>query len=241
MKNKVLIILGLFFLFLFSPGGIKAADPHFSLSPQTGSFSENFDLEIKIDTGGQAAGAADIYLTFPADLLKIQKITKGNAFGELTSSINNTAGSLRASAYFSAQEAGKSFNGVGLVATVTFEILKSGTASLNFVCTQGATNDSNIIEKVTSKDIIVCNANINGSYTLGSSSGSDGSNPTPTPTSGSTSTTTPTPTPTTSQTPTTSNTPTPTPTIPVTGFGLPTFLGLGFGVLILLTGILFLV
>lgn len=236
MRNKILIILlGILFLF-FSPKKIGASDPHFFLSPQTGSYSGTFDLEVKIDTGGQAAGAADIYLTFPANLLKIQKITKGDAFGELTSSINNTSGNLRASAYFSAQEAGKSFNGVGLVATITFEVLSAGSVNLNFVCTPNTTNDSNIIEKVTSKDIIVCSANINGSYTLTSSGSSSVPTSTPTPNPTSTPPIFSSPTPTLS-----TNTPTPTPTIPVTGFTLPTFLGLGLGIIIFLTGILLLV
>ena len=48
---------------------VLAVDPHLSLSPVSGSYSGAFDLQIKINTGGKAAGGVDVYLQFPKELV----------------------------------------------------------------------------------------------------------------------------------------------------------------------------
>jgi len=233
MKLKGAFI-GLLFLFLLAKNPILAVDPHLFLSPASGSYSGKFDVEIRVNTGGQAVGGVDILLEFPKNLLKIEKVTKGNAFPEVFSSIKNDEGKLRINAYFPFTQAGSSYNGTnGLIATVNFNPLASGTAAVNFLCTPGSTTDSNIVEKISITDIIVCSSNINGSYSLSPSAGSE--NPaeqTPTPTS--TSTPTSAPTPTSSSSPAVS---TPTPPVPVTGSITQTLSFLGLGFLILLTGL----
>ncbi|MGB9707055.1 MAG: cohesin domain-containing protein [Microgenomates group bacterium] len=240
--KKLLSFLSLLFFFLLAKNQVFAADPHLFLSPASGSYSQKFDVEIKVDTGGQAAGGVDVLLEFPKNLLKIEKVTKGTAFTEVFSSIKNDEGKLRISAYFPFTEAGKSYNGTdGLIATINFNPLGTGTAAVNFVCTPGSTGDSNIVEKITTKDIIVCSANVNGSYTLTGEGvvqptatptpGGAVSTPTPTPREGAVSTPTPTPTP------PSGATPTPTPPLPVSGSITQTFGLLGLGIFALLTGL----
>lgn len=226
--KKIIFLLTIFFL-LSSKGFVFAADPHLFLSPASGSYSQKFDVEIKVNTGGQAVGGVDVHLEFPKNLLKIEKVTKGTAFTEVFSSIKNDEGKLRINAYFPFTEAGKSYNGTdGLIATINFNPLGTGTAAVNFVCTPGSTTESNIVEKISVKDIIVCSANINGSYSLTSGE-----------TIQATSTPTPTPTSTTSDesTTTSTGTPTPTPIVPATGSVAQTFGIVGLGILTILTGL----
>jgi hypothetical protein len=229
MKLKI-IFLSILFLFLLSERLVFATDPHLFLSPSSGNYSQKFDVEIKVNTGGQAVGGVDVHLEFPKNLLKVEKVTKGDAFTEVFSSIKNDEGKLRINAYFPFTEAGKSYNGTdGLIATVNFSPLGTGTAAVNFICTTGSTTESNIVEKTTVKDIIVCSANVNGSYNLTAEGtpqptatstppGSAGSTPTPTPGAG-------------------SATSTPTPTVPVTGSAAQTLGLLGLGIFALLTGL----
>jgi len=241
MSKKILIFLSLFCLFLISKSSTFAADPHLFLSPTNGNFSEDFNLEVRIDTGGQAAGGVDVLLEFPKSLLSAQNITKGTAFSEVFSSIKNDEGKLIISAYFPYTESEKSYTGTnGLIATVSFKPLGSGSASVNFVCNPNSTNESNIVEKINSKDIIVCSANVNGSYSLTTST-TEETQTTPTSSLTPTPTSTPTPTPTSTYSPNNNSSPTPTtsptPTIPVTGSNLQTISLLGVGAFVLLTGL----
>jgi len=237
MVKKFLFLTSLFLFFLLAENQAFAADPHLFLSPASNSYSQSFDLEVRVDTGGQAAGGVDVLLEFPKSILSAQKITKGTAFSEVFSSIKNDEGKIVLGAYFPQSEAESSYNGNnGLVATISFNPLGTGSANINFVCTPNSTADSNIVAKTSSKDIIVCSANINGSYNL-TSQNTQPTN-TPTPTTSATGSATPTLTPT--STPKgviSTSTPSATPTVPVTGSTIQTFSLLGLGVFILLTGL----
>lgn len=214
MRKLLPVIFALLITGFYKP--VFAADPHLYLSPTSGNQSGGFNVEVRVDTGGQSAGGVDVYLSYPADLLNIDNFTKGTAFSEIYNLIKNDEGKLRVFAYFPSTQAGSSYNGTnGLVGTIRFNALKtSGTAAVSFLCTSGQTNESNIVAKTTSQDVIVCSANVGGNYTLVSSGGNT-STPTPTTAAGSS----------------------PTPTLPVSGIAEYTFGLLGLGLVILLTGL----
>lgn len=214
LKKVFLFLLIMIGLGCFFPKSCRATNAHFYLHPSSGSYSSEFNLEIRINSGGQDIGGADVFLEFPQNLVKIANVTKGNSFPELSSLIKNEQGKLRLTAYFPIEQANNSFNQEdGLIATIKFLPQNSGTASITFLCSNQATNDSNIVQKTTNQDIIDCNSNINGSYTLSLAG------------VGSYTTATPTPTPTSTISPVS-----PTPTIPTTGIFTPTigFFSLGF-------------
>jgi len=247
-KIKVFLFSITFFIvpFLAIKNKASAASPHLFLSPSSGNYSQNFNIEVRIDTGGQAAGGADVLLEFPTNILNIQEVTKGTAFGELFSSINNNEGKLMLGAYFPQSQSGSSFVGNnGLIATVIFKPVGSGTAKVNFVCIPDSHADSNIVEKTSSSDIIICSANINGTYNIGTGGGEQ-STPTPNPTSapstggGEQSTPTPNPTPTSSSWSSSSNNNQTgsNQTMPVSGSVIQTLSLLGLGLFSLLTGII---
>lgn len=217
-------ILPLFFL-MFVIGFTKpalAVDPHFILNPSSGTKSGSFDTEIRIDSAGQALGGADVYLSYPKNLLKVDSFTKpgdaetSKAFTEVYSLIKNDEGKMRIFGYFPSAEAGKSFTGSnGLLGTINFSVLSTGTAAVSFICTAGQTNDTNLTSKTDTKDIVVCSANVNSSFTLGGG----GATSTPTPSS------------------TLRASPTATPTTPVSGAVEDTLFLLGFGFIFILTGV----
>lgn len=227
MKNKILFILLLTggFFFWFRETAL-ATDPHLYLSPASGEKSTAFSVDIKIDTGGKAAGGADVHLEFPKDLLKINQVTETDqtskkAFSKLYSAIDNDNGKLRINAYFSTSEAGESYNGTdGIIAKVDFGPKGTGTAEVKFTCSPGSTTESNIVDKVSVKDIIICSANGSGSYTLTSSGGGTNPTATPTQTGGGGSATV-----------------TPKPAVPVSGSVTQTIGLIGLGIISLLTGL----
>ncbi len=185
IKSAKVFVLSVFLvlpLYLVSGKFALATDPHLFLSPASGNRSAAFNVEVKVDTGGQNIGGVDVYMEFPKNLLKAERVDKGTALPEVYSLIKNDEGKLRINAYFPITRAGESYSGdSGLVATINFSPLGTGTAAVNFICTQRTppeTTDSNIIEKTSVQDIIVCSANVNGSYTLTGGGGT----PTPTPT-----------------------------------------------------------
>jgi hypothetical protein len=231
MKKRTifLTVFVIFLVFFVKTESVWAEDAYLFLSPTSGSYSASFNAEIKVNTGGKTVGGVDVYLEFPQDLLKIDSVTKGSTFPEVNSLILNEQGKLRLTAYFPLEEADKVYKGTnGLIATLVFSPLQTGSASVSFICSPGATNDSNIVEKETSQEIIVCTSNLHGSYQLTSAG------PTATPTQK------PTPTPTTTSlgtTTTTTTTPTPTPSIPVSGSIAETLSLVTIGLLTLLTGL----
>lgn len=230
MKKLILPIILTFLLFKFA-SPVRAANPHFFLSPTSGSQNGSFNTEIRIDSGGQAAGGADVYLSYPQTLIVIDNFTPASgveaAFTEVYSSIKNDEGKLRVYGYFPSSQAEKFFNGAnGFLGTIRFRSVSSGTAAVSFICNLKADgtnegNDSNISLKSAPSDIIVCTANVGASYSVSPASGSATATPTPTPTTAA------------------GTTRTPTPTIPTTGIVEDTIGLLGLGAIILLTGLAF--
>jgi hypothetical protein len=233
MKILLGLLLGIFVLF-GQKNFALASDPHLFLSPASGSYPSGFTVEIKVDTGGKSTGGVDIHLEYPKNLLKIENVVKGGtnkdpAFSELYSQIKNDEGKLRINAYYPFTEAGKSFNGNnGLIATVSFTPLSTGTAAVNFICNTGSTTESNIVDKITVQDVIVCTSNVNASYVL---TAAGGTQPTTTPTAAGG--TQPTATPTAAG----GTQPTATPTLPQSGSVAQTIGLIGIGIITLLTGV----
>lgn len=213
------ILLTLIILLSLSQKPALAVEPSLFLSPTSGSFSQAFNLQIKVNTATKAIGGVDVYLSYPKDLLRAEEFSKGTAFPEAYSLIKADEGKWRIFAYFPYTQAANSFTGSdGLIGTVKFTPLALGTAPVTFICNTGQTNETNIIEKSTTQDIVSCTANVAGSYQLTGGVGGPLSSPQPTPTA------------TASATASAS-------AAPVTGISLPTFSLLGLAIFALLTGL----
>ncbi len=78
MKKAFLFLLTAAVLFWLAAKPVLAADAHLSLSPTGGSYGALFTLDVKVDTGGQAAGGVDVYITFPKAILQVQEVVAGD-------------------------------------------------------------------------------------------------------------------------------------------------------------------
>ncbi|MFH1841126.1 MAG: cohesin domain-containing protein [Candidatus Shapirobacteria bacterium] len=231
---RLIKIICFFFLFVFIGRPVEAqAGAKLLLEPQTGSASPVLTVKVNIDPSGIDIKSADANLTFDPAKIEITNVALGSYFDDPYQYLNNTQGILNLGGSFN--DAFQATAATGTLATLNLRAKITGTGTLNFTCTAGETNDSNI-HNIGNQDIIDCTATLanNGTYTLAGS----GTNPT------ATLTPTLTPTATGGSQPTPASTTTPTPTsplgatdLPVTGTRENTLALLGLGMVILLGGI----
>jgi len=147
MKKIILIVSVLF----FTPFLASAAT--LSLSPSGGNYNvgEIISVNILLDTQGVPVQGADIrYLNYNPALLEAQDENTGIAGvqiapGTLMPTMANSVDTANGKILFAQAISGSgTFTGAGMLATVRFKILASGTANLNFNFTPGDTSDTNV-------------------------------------------------------------------------------------------------
>jgi len=182
MPKKYFYLLIIFsfcsILGLIKPNLIKAAT--LSLSPSSGSYTvgDTFEVQIVLDTQGTETDGVDIhYLNYDPSLLEVQdanteqtgiQISPGTLYSNTPiNSVDTVNGRID----FSQTTAGGStYNGSGVLATVTFKVLSGGTANVTFDFTLGETTDTNVAS--SGEDVLT--SVTNGSYTLSSGNGNGG-------------------------------------------------------------------
>lgn len=177
-------VIFLTLIILLSPASVAAASARLYLDPATATVAagDTVTLELKIDTAGQEAAAADAKITFPPATVGITTITPGTFFPKLSKVINSTTGLIDLHAYFDSSDV-TSKSGTGAVATLTIKGTAAGSADLTLSCTSGSTTDSNIASP-QGQDIINCSQSAGAEITVKSASSAGGSailTPTPTP------------------------------------------------------------
>jgi len=210
LSARLTIITLLTLIILLSPVSILAANPRLYLDPATATVAagDTVTLELKIDTAGQEAAAADAKITFPPATVGFSAITAGEFFPKLSKVINSTTGLIDLHAYFDSGDV-TSKSGAGIIAVLTVKGTAVGSAELTLSCTSGSTTDSNIANP-QGQDIISCSQSSGAEITVKSASSAAGA-----------AILTPTPTPS---------------TLPQAGFTTPTFGLLIIGMIILTTG-----
>jgi len=160
----------LFLIFLGTDLEIFAqtVEPHLELSPSSGAVSSSgTEIEVIIDTGGQGAKSAKAVINFDASLLEVTSVQAGDFFDDVSHNIYNSDGEVVINANLSFDSMLESKTGIGSLATMTVAAKAStGTAEMTFDCTQGSSTDSNI-QDANNIDIITCESNIGGLYSLG--------------------------------------------------------------------------
>lgn len=178
----------LFLLAVVSPVQAQAGARVF-LDPAAGNYSvgDEFSVALKVDPAGQDIYAIDSILNYDTDKLKVQEVTVEDYFvgplGDQQGSqyrIEEDSGSL--SIFSFANILDVSMNTAGSVATIKFEALANGVASVTFVCDSDLDGDTTIWPP-EGEEVTDCAAVGSGSYTIGD--GVDTPTPTPTSTSGS--------------------------------------------------------
>jgi hypothetical protein len=188
MKKTCLILLFIIYLFMpafqpsilgkiapqFSPGmftkAALAADAYLELDPSSGAISTSgTDIDVNIDTDGQAIKSAKAVINYPTAMLQVSSITAGDFLDDVSHNIYNDEGEVIINANLSLDSMLESKTGTGTIATITFEAqASSGTAIVTFDCTDEDSTDSNINDPSDPPlDIITCTANVDGNYSWG--------------------------------------------------------------------------
>lgn len=114
-----------------------AATASLYLTPPSGSFAvgSTFTVSIFLNTAGQTINAIQADLTFPADRLQVVSPSSGKSFIETwvaQPSYSNSHGTLRFQGAIPAPGVATS---AGLVSSITFRVVNTGTATIRFMDT----------------------------------------------------------------------------------------------------------
>jgi hypothetical protein len=188
IKNRYFLILAITFgVFFVAPVRALAA-PHYVLSPSTKAVAsgEEFELEVKIESGAVKVAGADALLEYDTSRLDFVSVTP------VTTSFTYETSAFKAhqpksnQVYVSMMKPDtesmlNSSPVSGVVYKIKFKTKSTGTATVKFVCTDGMINESNILEMSgqVPEDKIACAENISGSYEVGAVGGN--TNPTSAP------------------------------------------------------------
>lgn len=154
----------LFFLVLLclQKAPIVFAASSLSLSPSNGNqtLSTPFSVDVKIDTGGEAAKTIKAYLSFPSALLVVDDIlTTGTVITSWNERLySNNNGTINLVGDIS----GAGLNGANkLLATIKFRPKANGLAAVKF------TTSSQVVRLADSSDILSLTASAGGKYAIG--------------------------------------------------------------------------
>lgn len=157
-KLPILVPCFLFFLYLVIASRVWAINKaFFSFSPPDTlpKVGETFNIDINLSTDEAAVKSADTVLGFDPAKLLVVTLTPGAIFDSYPTKDFDMLGNLKLSGAMTSPTA--SFSGIGKFGTITFKGVSSGTTTVSFSCTPGATNESNITQILTNTDIIDCN------------------------------------------------------------------------------------
>jgi len=176
MKKKLIKILSLVILFIVFPavfGLVDAASLKFDKTTASASNGQTFQIAVTVDPGSDALNSTDIYVNYDSTILKATVVSAGSLFPTVTNDIS-TAGKVYIAGMVN--DVASSISTSGTVATITFQALKDGTATLSFDC-----STSKIIKNdINASDVMTCSQNNNSVITIGGGS-SQGTNPTSVP------------------------------------------------------------
>ncbi len=169
---KTLLLLVLFFLgtpLLFNPAW--AGFFKFDKTTVPVASGGTFQIAVTVDPGSDSLNAAETYVTFDATVLKAVSVTAGSLFPTVSNDIS-TSGKVYIAGLVN--DPASSISTAGTLATITFQALKDGTATLSFDC-----NTSKIIKNdINASNVISCSQDGTAAVTVGSGGGSSSSQPT---------------------------------------------------------------
>jgi hypothetical protein len=199
MKKSVQILISVLTLFFLIGGSVSAVEAaaRLYLDPSSANktVNETFTVTAKVDSAGEVIGGVDGIGTYDSSRLELVSITKASdmVFGNLDTGGSCQIGTSSGGKFSFTCYANTAVDNTavsGSLVVFSFKAKATGTATVNFSCTDGSTVDSNIVKTSTSADIISCSSNGSGTYTISEGSSSTTTTATNTPTPTSTTTTT---------------------------------------------------
>ncbi|MDP3982692.1 MAG: hypothetical protein Q8Q65_01280 [bacterium] len=185
MKSSLCYFLVLFFMLFVGVGKIQAAK--LIIDPPTGTYAvgQQFQSKITLDTEGAATAGVDVLLKYNPAKIKITNVQNGVLFSQyIGQKIDNNKGSFGLSGIVALDDT-VGYAGSGTFATVVFEGVSVGRASVDFDFSPGVRSDSNVAAMSSVDDSLSSASGAN--YTLiasGSKGGITEATPTALPKSG---------------------------------------------------------
>jgi len=150
---------------MFSTKAKAQGSASFSLSPSSGTItSQNFDVNVMINTGGSGTDGSDIQIKYDPNFLDVVdqnssvsgvQIKTGSLYPTyLGNSVDETNGIIRLSGI--SQVGGIPYNGSGVFATITFKgHAQTSATAVQFNYQPGRTDDNtNIMQTGTNQEIL---------------------------------------------------------------------------------------
>ena len=170
--KKVLNAAAAAFAVLLSATAAQAATLSVNPTSGTPAVGSTFDVQIIVNTAGQAVTAVDIFsLNYNTARLAVVdqnagvtgvQITPGTLFPQtIFNSVDTALGKIK---FAQAQAPGTSttYNGSGVLATVRFQVLTAGASNLTFDFTNGSLGDCNVTVGTTDLLTSVTNGSFTG-------------------------------------------------------------------------------
>jgi LPXTG-motif cell wall-anchored protein len=184
MRKTALIIIAIVIgvmLYTKSASAVSAASLQFDKATYSAAVGSTITVGVLINPGTDPVSSSDVHITYDAAVIQPISVTPGTYFPSVT----NTIASGNVSIYGTVNDAASSKTGNGTIATVTFNVLSSGTTTLKYFCDTSSAVTSSVIKyepsNINAPNVIVCSQNGTATVTGGSGS-SGGSNPLATPT-----------------------------------------------------------
>jgi LPXTG-motif cell wall-anchored protein len=166
MRTGFLVGLVFVSLFLAAPKAVYAA-ASLSLSPAaaTKSIGDTFNVDVVLDTGGDAVSGATAIINYDAAKLQVvnNQLLQGTIFNQspLTNTVNTTTGQIQ----YDSGSLGATYTGHGTMATIQFKTIAAGTATVSFVFDANATADTSLVAAASGPTNLLTVAN-SGTYTI---------------------------------------------------------------------------
>lgn len=166
------LVMGLFFV-VVAANPTKALAASLSLSPATANKNVNdtFSVDIVLDTEGAAVSGATAIITYDTAKLQVQdddssatgvNIAPGaNLTQVLTNTVDTSAGKIR----YDAGNLGASYTGRGVIATIHFKAISTGTAQASFAFDPNKTTDTSAVAAASGPSNLLTTVN-DGSFTI---------------------------------------------------------------------------
>lgn len=161
---KFFLLLAIFVIIPCVNGGVFAASLKFDKTTVSVLNGETFQINVTVDPETASIVSADTYVAFDGTLLKATVVTAGTLFPTVSHD-ESTAGKVYIAGMV--DDPNTPVTATGTLATITFQALKDGTATLSFDC-----NTSKIIkDDINASDVMTCAQNNSSVVTIGASSG----------------------------------------------------------------------
>jgi len=113
---------------------------------------KTYSTQVVLDTKNKVIIGSDAVLSYDPSIIEVSSIEEGSIFPRYPSvDFSQESGKIIISAV---APPGQEFTGNGLLATIYFKALKAGSSEFKFKFNPGYTNDSNVTETNSAKDLL---------------------------------------------------------------------------------------